>query len=182
MPTSTATAVAIADQLGNPGTVFEATGLHFADSLSAVPAAIQAHGAILLTNGAVQAPETAAYLAAHASATRYAIGGPLAAAGADPGAIAVWGQDLFGTSAAVAQAFFPNATTFGIATGFDFPDALSGGVFMGHPSHLGPMLLVTTHLPIPTSIDEYLSQATHVAHGYIFGGPLAVGDDVAGVL
>jgi len=177
-----ATAVAIAGQLGNPNTVFEATGLHFADSLSAVPAAIQAHGAILLTSGNVQAPETAAYLTAHPSAVRYAIGGPLAAAGADPGATAVWGQDLFATSAAVAQRFFANATTFGAATGFDFPDALSGSVFMGSPNHLGPMLLVTPHLPVPPSIAEYLARATRITNGYVFGGPLAVGDDVAGAL
>ncbi len=177
-----ATAVAVAGQLGNPSTVFEATGLHFADSLSAVPAAIAARGAILLTNGPVQAPETAAYLAAHPPATRYAVGGPLAAFGADPGAIPVWGQDLFETSAAVAQRFFPRATTFGVATGLDFPDALSGGVFMGHSSRLGPMLLVGTHLPVPPSIDGYLQQATDVTHGYVFGGPLAVGDDVAAAL
>ena len=123
-----------------------------------------------------------AYLVAHPSAVRYAIGGPLAAAGADPGAIPVWGQDLFGTSAAVAQRFFLNATTFGAATGFDFPDALSGGVFMGNPGHLGPMLLVTPNRPIPTSITGYLTNATHITHGYLFGGPLAVGDDVAGHL
>lgn len=177
-----ATAVAIAGRLGSPNVIFEATGLHFADSLSAVPAAIRAHGAILLTNGNVQAPETVAYLAAHPSAVRYAIGGPLAAAGADPGAIPVWGQDLFGTSAAVARWFFLDATTFGAATGFDFPDALSGGVFMGNPNHLGPMLLLTPYVPIPTSISDYLTQATDITHGYIFGGPLAVGDDVAGAL
>jgi len=177
-----ATAVAIAGQLGNPNTVFEATGLDFADSLSAVPAAIQDHGAILLTSGNVQAPETAEYLEAHPPAVRYAIGGPLAAAGADPGAIAVWGQDLFATSAAVAQRFFLNATTLGAATGFDFPDALSGGVFMGSPSHLGPMLLVTPHRPIPPSINDYITQPTQITHGYVFGGPVAVGDDIAGSL
>src|ERR1700728_2185862 len=88
-----ATAVAVAEQLGNPTTVFEATGLNFADALSAVPAAIQAHGAILLTDGAVQSPETQAYLQAHAGDTRYAIGGPAAAAGADPTATAVYGLD-----------------------------------------------------------------------------------------
>ena len=59
--------VDIAEQLGNPSTIFEATGLNFADALSAVPAAIQARGAILLTQGNVQAPETAQYLADHPS-------------------------------------------------------------------------------------------------------------------
>ena len=81
------TAVEIADELGNPDVIFEATGLHFADALSAVPAAVGTGGAILLTNGKQQAPETADYLDDHPDVTRYAIGGPLAAAGADPGAI-----------------------------------------------------------------------------------------------
>src|ERR1700678_2706891 len=97
-----ATAVDIAQQLGNPSTIFEATGLSFYDALSAVPAAIENHAAILLTDGATQSPETAAYLAQFPGDVRYAIGGSLAAAGADPGATAVFGQDLYSTSAAVA--------------------------------------------------------------------------------
>ncbi|MGH3524396.1 MAG: cell wall-binding repeat-containing protein, partial [Mycobacterium sp.] len=56
-----ATAAAIADQLGDPTTVFEATGLDFPDALAAGPAAITSDGAILLTNGTQQAPATAAY-------------------------------------------------------------------------------------------------------------------------
>jgi len=177
-----ATAVAVANQLGNPGTIFEATGLGFADALSAVPAAIGAHGAILLTNGSTQAPETTAYLSAHPPTTRYAIGGPLAAAGADPSATAVFGADLFATSAAVAARFFPNVTTFGAATGADFPDALSGGVFMGTPTRVGPVLLVHPSAPLPSSIASYLAGQTHIARGYVFGGPLAVGDDVVTAL
>jgi putative cell wall-binding protein len=177
-----ATAVAIAGQLGDPSTVFEATATNFADALSAVPAAIQAHGAILLTDGSTQAPETADYLSAHPSDTRYAIGGPLAAAGADPSATAVWGEDLYATSAAVATKFFPTAKTFGAATGLDFPDALSGGVFMGIPSHTGPILLVEPTLPLPSSVESYLSSDSAATGGYMFGGPLAVGDDVANAL
>lgn len=176
------TAVAIADRLGNPPVVFEATGLNFADALSAVPAAIQAGGAILLTNGSVQAPETAAYLAAHPPSTRYAIGGPLAAAGADPLAIPVYGADLFATSAVVANRFFRNATAFGAATGLNFPDALAGGVFMGAPGHVGPVLLVAGSGPVPTGIAAYLTRTDTTARGYLFGGPLAVGPDVASEL
>ena len=112
-----ATAVAIANQLGGPTTVFEATGLSYADALSAVPAAIANHGAILLTDGNHQASATAAYLTAHPLDTRYAIGGPMAAAGADPSATAVYGSDLYATSAAVAARFFPRATSFAVATG-----------------------------------------------------------------
>lgn len=173
------TAVAIANQLGNPATVFEATGLNFYDALSSVPAAIADHGAILLTDGNVQAPETAAYLAQYSPSTRYAIGGPLAAAGADPGAQAVYGSDLFGTSAAVASTFFPNARDFGAATAATFPDALSGGTFMGTGGRDGPMLLVNPYAPLPSSIDSYLaSNAGHFSGGTVFGGPLAVTDTV----
>ena len=174
-----ATAVDIAEALGNPATIFEATGLSFQDALSAVPAAIKEHGAILLTDGTTQAPETASYLAAHPGDARYAIGGPLAAAGADPEADAIYGQDLYATSAAVASTFFPQATTFGAATAVDFPDALSGGVFMGAPATKGPLLLVQPSGSLPPAIARYLfGVASTLTQGYLFGGPLAVGDDV----
>jgi len=181
-----ATAVSIADViglgLGHAPTVFEATGLHFADALSAVPAVILKRGAILLTNGATQSPETAAYLAANPTVTRYAIGGPLAAFGADPTAIPVYGNDLWGTSAAVAELFFPFGAVgsgdpqfFGASTGLNFPDALSGGPVL---RSFGPMLLVGPHAPLPSPIANYLAKQGCPIQGYVFGGPLAVGDDV----
>ena len=172
--TEFATAVLIAQLLGNPGTVFEATGTGFQDALSAVPAAIATGGAILLTNGTLQAPETAAYLAAHTSDTRYAIGGPLAAYGADPTAIPVYGQDQYGTSSAVAFQFFPTAHVFGVATGLYFPDALSGGLFMATGGRLGPMLLVAPTTPLPPTVAAYLGTLGLGTQGYIFGGLLAI--------
>jgi hypothetical protein len=174
-----ATAVDVAEQLGNPSTIFEATGLDFPDALSAVPAAIEKGGAILLTDGSTQAPETATYLSAHPNDSRYAIGGPLAAYGADPTATPVYGQDLYGTSADVASTFFSTPKTFGAATGVNYPDALSGGVFIGTRATAGPMLLVQPSGPLPPSIASYLSHAAStLTQGYLFGGPLAVGDDV----
>ncbi len=171
------TAVAVAEQLGNPSTIFEATGLNFADALSAVPAAIKLHGAILLTDGPVQSPETAAYLAAHPEDTRYAIGGPLAAAGADPGATAVYGTDLYDTSAAVAQTFFPAPSVLGAATGATFPDALAGGPVLGRKG--GPLLLVAPAGPLPSAVLAYLGAVgAGVTTGLLFGGPLAVSDQV----
>jgi len=181
-PNEYATAVAIAHQLGDPTTIFEATGLDFPDALSAVPAAIDTHGAILLTNGTSQAPETAADLAAHPPTTKYAIGGPLAAAGADPTAKPVYGADLFGTSAAVANMFFPHASVFGAATGLNYPDALAGGVYMATSQRLGPVLLVNTNAPLPVPIAAYLSSLALGTQGYVFGGPLAVGNDVISTL
>lgn len=169
-----ATAVQIAQKLGNPTTIFEATALNFADALSAVPAAIASGGAILLTDGSTQAPETAAYLAAHPGDTRYAVGGPFAAYGADPTATPVYGNDQYATSAAVAKTFFPSPSYFGAATGTSFPDALSGGVFMGI-AHTGPLLLVQPSGPLPLPIASYLTGINSgLAGGYLFGGPLAV--------
>jgi large repetitive protein len=173
-----ATAVDVAEQMGNPSTIFEATGLSFYDALSAVPAAIEDHGAILLTDGATQAPETAAYLAAHPGDTRYAIGGPLAAYGADPSATPVYGADQYATSAAIAVHFFPDAVTFGAATADDFQDALGGGVFMGTRGHAGPMLLVNEAAPLPTAVAQYLGTLQKGALGYVFGGPMAISAEV----
>ena len=100
-----ATASQVASTLGNPGTVFEADGTNFPDALSAGSAAAQAGGVVLLTAGSAQSGPTAAYLAAHPTAKRYAVGGP--AAHADPAAQAFVGGDRFATSVLVAQAFFP---------------------------------------------------------------------------
>jgi putative cell wall-binding protein len=166
------TAVAIAELLGDPTTVFEATALDFSDALSAVPAAIADHGAILLTDGAQPAPETVAYLQAHPPTVRYAIGGPLAAAGADPSAIAVYGETAYGTAAAVASRFFPSASVVGVATGTTFTDALAGGVAMAHLG--GPMLIVPTS-GVPASIAAYLAgDQSQLDTVTVFGGPLAV--------
>ncbi len=172
-----ATACDIAGALGDPTTVFEVTGLSFYDSVSAVPAAIATHGAILLTDGTTQAPETAAYLAAHPSDTRIAIGGPLAAAGADPSATAVYGADAYGTSAAVASRFFPAPQRFGAATSAWFSDALAAGPALGEEG--APMLLVAPSGPLPVAVARYLaSVAGTLTGGTLYGGPLAVGDDV----
>jgi len=172
-----ATAVAIAQQLSNPSVIFEATGLDFADALSAVPAAIEQNGAILLTDGTTQAPETASYLSSHSHDTRYAVGGPLAAAGADKSATAIYGQDQFGTSAAVAAAFFPTPKSLGAATGVNFPDGLAAGPGLGLSD--APLLLVEPTGALPPTVLAYLQAAGGtVTRATLFGGPLAVSDQV----
>jgi hypothetical protein len=169
-----ATAVDVAEAEGNPSTIFEATGLSFYDALSAVPAAIKTHAAILLTNGSSESLETFVYLLSFPGDTRYAIGGPLAAYGADPYALPVYGQDLFGTSDAVAAQFFPGASIFGVATAADYPDALGGGVFMATGGRSGALLLVNQNAPLPPEILPYLNSLAFGTQGYVFGGPLAV--------
>jgi hypothetical protein len=171
-----ATAVAIADELGNPSTVFEATGLNFPDALAAGPAAVKAGGAILLTVGPKQSTATAAYLAAHPNGPRYALGGPAAAA--DPSAQAFIGTDRYDTAAQVADQFFPSATAIGIATGEAFPDALSAGYNLG--AKQVPLLLVPAVGGLPSSVvTEMLFDFATVRDAIVFGGMSAVSDGVA---
>jgi hypothetical protein len=168
------TAVAIAGALGNPATVFEASGTSFADALSAVPAAVADHGAIVLTNGAAQPAATAAYLRAHPGA-HYAIGGPAAAA--DPSAVALVGADRYATSAAVARAFFPSATGVSAASGLTFPDALAGGPVAGSAGQ--PVLLVPPAGTLPEPVVAYLQTRNGtVTSASVFGGQVAVDDDI----
>ena len=175
------TAVAIAGVLGNPSTVFEASGVNYPDALSAVPAAVAAHGAIVLTNGAAPTAVTTTYLNAHAT-TRYAIGGP--AAYADPTAVGIAGADRYATSAAVALAFFPTTTGASLASAVNFPDALAGGPVAGTANH--PVLLVPRDggliVPVaalPEPITAYLTtHSGEIATIQAFGGEDAIADTV----
>jgi len=169
-----ATAVAIAGALGNPPTVFEATGLNFPDGLSAGAAAARVGGAVLLTDGPSQAAETAAYLAAHPG-YHYAIGEP--AAEADPHAIPIVGPDRFATSTLVAAHFFPSPTVAGFASGVAFPDALSGGA--GIAAQNGPLVLVPPGGQLSLTTLDYLHSNPSIAKGYVYGGTVAVGADIA---
>jgi len=170
-----ATAAQVASVLGNPNVVFEADGTNFPDALSAGSAAAEAGGVVLLTAGAGQSGPTAAYLSAHPSAKRYAIGGP--AAHADPSATSFVGSDRFATSVLVAQAFFPTPAAIGLASGLTFPDALSGGsvAAMNH----GPIVLVPSSGTLPPSVASYLGTAQSSATAaWLFGGTSSVGADI----
>jgi putative cell wall-binding protein len=169
------TATMIAGALGDPSTIYEATGLDFPDALSAAALASINRGAILLTNGAQQAPETATYLGAHANDARTALGG--AAAAADPSATPVVGKDRFETSAKAA-ALVPSPTVVGIANGYAFPDALAGGAAIGGAG--GPLLLVPPSGSLPAAVQSWCAAAKPgVGQVDVFGGQAAVADAVA---
>jgi putative cell wall-binding protein len=167
-----ATALAVAGALGNPGTVFLATGTNFPDALSAGPAAAHVHGAVLLTNGSALPSTTAAYVA-HAT-TVYAIGGPAAAAA--PSAVPIVGADRYATAAAAAVKFFGAATTAGVATGVGFPDALTGGAQL---ALAGAPLLLSTPTSVPASTIGYLSSNRSVLTNVrVYGGAAVLSDAV----
>jgi putative cell wall-binding protein len=169
------TATAIADALGDPSVVLEADGMNFADALTAGPAAVAAHGVVLLTNGPVQSAETEAYLQAHRAVT-YAIGGPAAAA--DPSATPLVGTDRYATAAMVASKFFTSPPVVGIATGSDFPDALAAGAQLAQSG--SPLLLVgQSGVPAPTA--AYLA-ANPASQPTVYGGLAAISQSLLNLL
>ena len=148
-----------------PSTVLLATGGNFPDALAAGPAAAKAGGVVLLTAGSALAAETSAYLNTHGT-TVYAVGGP--AATADPAAVSLVGTDRYATAAKVATTFFSSPTTVGVATGLNFPDALSGGAFL---AKLGAPLVLAETSGVPTATTSYLSSVNaSVTAADLFGG------------
>jgi uncharacterized repeat protein (TIGR01451 family) len=170
-----ATAVAIANALGNPSTVFEASGVSYADALSAGPAAIANHGAVLLTGNGTQAGATGAYLAAHGGAARFAVGGHAGAA--DGKATALVGSDRYATAAMVAAKFFTKPSNTGVATGQNFADSMVAVPSLG--KHNAPLLLVPSNGTMPSSVVSYLqAHAATITSATTFGGVKAVSDSV----
>ena len=165
-----ATAVQVADALGDPGTVLLATGTNFPDALSAGVAAAKAGGVVLLTNGTSLPSTTSSYLAAHAK-TVYAVGGPAAAA--DKKATALVGVDRYATSVALAAKFFSSPSSVGVASGTAFPDALSGGALL---AHAGIPLVLAAPGGLPPAVGAYLSSVkSSVVSAHLFGGSAALG-------
>lgn len=173
-PDRFATAVAIAEALGNPDTVMLATGFEFADALSAGPAAAEVGAAILLTPSTEHAEATDAYLAEFPDVTTYAIGGPAARQypDADHGLV---GSDRRATAVQVASFFFDAPTNIGVARSNDFPDALSGGARM---ARLGGPILLTPTASLDERVGDHLCDLTSIVHGELFGGTAALGQDV----
>lgn len=169
------TALDVADKgLGNPGVLFLTTGLGFADALTAGAAAAAKSGAVLLTAGSTMPASVSAYIAAHSSATRYAVGGPAAAA--DPMATPVVGADRYLTGRKVADTFFTSPTNVGLASGTNYPDALSGGVNVGLTG--GPLLLSDPTSLTPTVLDYLTTNKASLIFGSVYGGTTAFGESV----
>lgn len=177
-----ATAVQIADRgLGHPAKVVVATGRNFADALSAGPLATLEDGAVLLSDDTHLDPTTHTYLR---SATQLTSVGHQA----DQALVSAWvqnhdipahetleGADRYATSAQVAQRVIDLAghtVRFGIATGADYPDALSGGAFM---AALGQPLILTDPAGVPPGLASLLTGDAHLLQGVtLFGGTKAI--------
>jgi putative cell wall-binding protein len=169
-----ATALKVADALGDPTTVMLASGLNFPDGLTGSVAAAHVHGALLLTAGTSLPPAVAAYLTAHPGAVT-AVGGP--AAKAAPTANPIVGSDRYATAALVAAAFYSNPTFVGIASGADFSDALAAGAQLAIAG--GPLVLSAPSNLAATSTTYLQSIRSSAATIEIYGGTDMLRDAVA---
>lgn len=180
------TAAIIADQgLANPTNLLLTNGGDFADSVMAGAAAAtyrDAAGAIdaavLLSSGSDVAAETEAYLSGRAdNPTMMAVGG--AAVTAYPGIEAVAGPTRIDTATVVADRYFTDPSTIGIARADDFPDALTGGAVVGRPE-LGPgPIILSDTASLPGPIATWLANhASTIDRIVIFGGPGAISPEV----
>ena len=179
-PDRYSTAVAIAEQLGSPDTVFIGVGTSFADALAAGPAAAVSGGAVLLTLPGAPVAATDAYLAENAGDDVFAVGGP--AARAYPGVTALSGPDRHATAAAVAARFFDAPAAIGLARSDDFPDALTGGAHVSALTQVagagGPMLITPTSQLAQPVADYLCGPGQAAAELFVYGGTSAVDDAV----
>ena len=166
--------------------LFVASGIGFPDALAAGAVAAALGAPVLLTRPDRLPPETAAAIARLRPARIVVVGGPgvvsdgvvmaLARLGSDVERVA--GADRFGTAAAVAARFLPEATTVLAASGLGFADALAGIPLAGR---LGaPILLVwpdSVAWPesIPTATRDEIRRR-RPASIVVLGGPAAVGE------
>jgi hypothetical protein len=142
--------------------------------LTAGPAAAHLHGVVLLTDGSTMPTTVKAYLTAHPG-TVYAVGAPAAAA--DPAATKLTGADRYATAVAVDSTVFNGGpTNIGVASGVQFPDALSGGVY---EAHFGGAMVLSDPAVLPTTTSTYLSNVKgSVTSTAIFGGTAALSTSV----
>ncbi len=177
-----ATAVEIAEELtADPAEVFLTSGMGFADALSASGPAAVRNAPILLTDPDELSAHTEYYLEEHAeSITRInVIGGEYTVSGSvkeDAGGTErIFGQNRWETAVEIAREFFSEPQKATLATGFSYPDALSGGVYAA--LHESPVLL-TARENLPEETTAYFRQEETLANVTIFGGEEAVSKSV----
>ena len=178
------TAIAIANEINpHPHSVLVATGHNYPDALAAGAAAAgdTAGGVVVLTDSTAVPPATAAYLSGvdPSKVAVYGVGGQAVTALDSLPAFAghftqLAGSDRFATAVSVASntTLFPKPTTVGLATGRNWPDALSGGAFVGFQK--APLLLTDGGLLGDGNAGWLHTHGAQLTGMSVFGGPAVV--------
>jgi hypothetical protein len=166
------------------GDVLVATGAGFPDSIAGGPAAARVNGPILLVQRDAIPAATAAELARLRPTRIFVLGGSGVVsdgvleqlrAYASVGVDRVAGPSRYETAAAISQAFFlPGVEMALVATGADFPDALSGGPAAARND--APILLVRPD-GVPAAVAAELTRL-QPQRIIVLGGPGVVSEGV----
>jgi len=178
---ATAVAVsALAYPSGGAGAVVLARADAYPDALIGAPLAVSVNAPLLLTSGAalpdptraelqrVLAPGKTVYLLGGAASIPDSISTQLAGLGYQ--VVRYGGIDRYGTAIAVASAL-NNPPTVLLASGLDYPDALTAGPAA---ATLKGVVLLTAGAQLPPSTADYLS--AHATTTYAIGGAAASAD------
>lgn len=184
-----ATAVAIAKKgYTTADVVYVATGANYPDALSAAPAAVAEDGPLLLTPSDHLPASVLTAIKTLNPKEIVVVGGKAAVSPSVEAALAaipvtstpselpkvhrIAGADRFATARAVVDRAFTSATTAYVATGNNFPDALSAAAAAG--SIGAPVILVNGPQPAIDNETSTLLDKLGVTTTVIAGGPSAV--------
>ena len=182
------TAVAISESgfVEGADTVYIANGVGYADALSAAPAAAQDGAPLLLTPPGALPSVVVAELNRLVPSTIVIVGGTAAVSnsienaleslGFEPDVERVAGADRYATSRAIANYAFGSATAAYIASGLNFPDALTAGPAAAALG--GPVVLVRGTASSVDSATLTLLDDLGVADVSIAGGTVVVSSGI----
>jgi putative cell wall-binding protein len=168
---------------GGAGAVVLARSDDFPDALVAAPLAATTQAPLLFVQGAslptVTRNEISRVIGAHG--TVYLIGSTSAIPTSVEttlqslgySTVRLGGSDRYATAVAVANALGGRGTVF-LATGINFPDALSAGPAA---AHMSGVVLLTDGTSMPSITRSYLN--AHAGTVYAVGGPAAIADGAA---
>ena len=177
---ATAVATSLAYYLPGVARVYVATGLNYPDALSAAPAAAHFASPLLLTTPGALPANVRAEIVRLNPAQIVVVGGSSVVSDAvfadlttiKP-TVRLSGPDRYATSRAIAtDAFGTNAPTAYLATGENFPDALSASPAAAH--FAGPLLLVPGTAALPDAATTAELTALHTTTVKIAGGASVV--------
>lgn len=172
------TAAAIARNLGTLGQAVVVNGQNFPDAISVAAIAARQGIPVILTSASNLDPNTDSVLRQLLVSETYVIGGegviqPNVFASL-PVAVRYGGQDRYETAAAVLKANPPTGGLLYVATGENFPDALTGGVLAA--TRGTDIVLVPPDGP--TTDELRVLQTWHGLKALALGGSLVVPDSV----
>ena len=185
---ATAAAISAATYAAGPPVAFVATGENYPDALSGGPAAAAAGGPLLLVRGASIPAPIAAELSRLNPGRIVVLGSAAVVSDAVATALGAYttggvtrlaGPDRYATAAAISTwTFAANVPAVYIATGENYPDALSGGPAAA--TDRGPLLLVRAG-SIPPAVAAELTRL-NPGRIVVLGSSAVVSDAVATAL